>query len=75
MTGSMFFFGRRSTPQTDMEVHRVEVGKPHPYLTPPPNGGQALSFATGFPTFNIFLTPPLQAEISSLSGTCVACGI
>ncbi|SDB71551.1 hypothetical protein SAMN02927895_04129 [Belnapia rosea] len=75
MTGSMFFFGRRSTPQTEMEVHRVEVGKPHPYLKPPPNGGQALSLATGFPTFNLFLTPPLEAEIASLSGTCVGCGI
>ena len=44
-------------------------------MTPPPNGGQALSFATGFPTFNLFLTPPLEAEISSLSGTCMGCGI
>lgn len=75
MAGSMFSLGRRPPPKTEMKLYAAEVGKPHPYLTPPPHGGQALSFATGFPTFNLFLTPPIEAEIASLSGTCVACGM
>lgn len=74
--GSKFFSGRGATsPGQKAEVVSVQVGKRHPYLVPPPEGGQALSLATGFPTFQMFLTPPLDGEISSLSGTLAGCGL
>ena len=67
--------GRGATTAPEVEFHSMKVGERHPYLEPPPAGGQMLDLATGFPTFNCFLSPPVDAEVASLAGTCVAYGL
>lgn len=53
----------------------IAKGKPHPYLTPPPGGGTSLGLETGFLTFDIFLSPPVDVEVDTLAGLCQAYGL
>ncbi len=70
-----FNIGKKAPPDNGPVFHTVKVGSRHPYLVPPPHGGQAIGLATGQLDINMFYTLPIDWEVASLAGTCVACGL
>lgn len=70
-----FNFGKRSQPVNARDLHLLEVGQPHPVLTPPPHGGQAIGLETGCVGVDMFYAPPIDWEVAALAGTCVAYGM
>lgn len=66
---------RQTLMYADDTQHVIEVGRPHPFLTPPPSGGQAMGVEKGYLACDAFLTPPLDKEVQHLNGLCIAYGI